>query len=102
MTTLVTCPNLNNLPVAMTWTFGGASSVAAGTYTYPGRVLHYVSHLEQQKKTRSTREEKKGKYNLQMIFVNFVLMKQDEYNKWQEAENEKKKPKKKPKKDGDK
>ncbi|MHC5036844.1 MAG: HEAT repeat domain-containing protein [Planctomycetota bacterium] len=91
VTVLVRSSNLNDLPVAMTWTFGGKPvSGSDPSHAYPGRVLHYVSHLEQQKKGTGEGEgEKKGKYNLQMIFVNFILMKQNEYKRWQEAEKRK-------------
>ncbi|MFC1586995.1 hypothetical protein ACFL54_01685 [Planctomycetota bacterium] len=81
---LVKCPFLKDLPVAVTWRYRNPPAprdkkITTGrdVTTEPedkvkpmGRVLHYVSHLEQQE------SEEKGTYNLQMCLVNFLKLKE--------------------------
>lgn len=66
---LAVCPELNDIPVAVTWTY---ETVVSGDPSYPGRVLYFVSHLEQQEK------QAEGDHNLQMCLVNFLQYKEYE------------------------
>ncbi|GEM_PF-5463243 len=67
VTVLAFCPDYDDTPVALTWEMG--ANVSAGARGARGRVLHFVSHLEQQE------FDEDGAYNLQMAFLNFVKLK---------------------------
>ncbi len=67
VTVLAFCPDFEDTPVALTWEMG--ASVSGGARGSRGRVLHFVSHLEQQE------FDEDGAYNLQMAFLNFVRLK---------------------------
>lgn len=62
------------LPIAITFTH--YKPVSGTTHRrYPGRVLHYVSHLHKQESFGAT-----GDYPFQIILLNFILLKQKEYD----------------------
>ena len=67
VTVLAICPEYDDTPVALTWEMG--ANVSGGARGARGRVLHFVSHLEQQE------FDEDGAYNLQMAFLNFVKLK---------------------------
>lgn len=71
------------VPVAVTFSYQKSVNSENASFSYPGRVLHYVSHLNSQENPRT------GEYNLQLILVNFLLLKQKEFEALQKAVSKK-------------